>query len=113
MPMMQPRDIVAFLQTITYKPGYQLRAWIAEGGIVRFSVRVSLPDSENPKESNTVAAECSFHPTDVYKKEHILDDIDRFLRNFELHEMYEWFRVSGTRYRNPHEDRNRMQSVRT
>lgn len=91
-----------WLQGVTYKPGWAIEyadPWRGEDYII---VRATEPDVCNP--GKVFHTSPSFRvPDEVVTRQQFLDwVIDTCIPGVEAHERYEWFRVGGQHWRDPH-----------
>jgi hypothetical protein len=99
---MKDVDIKGWLKDVTYRPGWSVNFAGQLRGDLYITVDATEPNVCNPGEE--------FHtsplfrvPAEVLTREAFLDwVIDSCIPGVETHERYEWFRIGGRHWRDPH-----------
>jgi hypothetical protein len=86
---------------VTYKPGWAIRHAGVFGGDEYIVVEATGPDSNDP--GGRFSASPLFKVPDGVSREQFYDWIvDDCIPGVECHERWEWFRVGGVKWRDPH-----------
>lgn len=101
---MTSNELIEILKKVTYKPGYTFN--VSKGKTphwetILFSMSAEIPDSDDPTKMVTINSSYSFEPASMRDPEEVMYLVEATIRDFELHELYEWFKVGGIRYHQP------------
>lgn len=93
----------AILNSITYKPGWSFK--LTESGLDMF--RLLREDSTRviklkPGETLTISRHCSFALCHIQDAQCLIDIVHSEVVWLEMHEVDEWFKVTGKLWHNPH-----------
>ena len=104
-------------QSVRYKPNTQIKAWVKDEDKYRSyhsysdtTIVVSMQIFGIPDSTKSDGSSTSIVFTQTWSFLHIkhggmnllLEYLRKFLRDWEMHEMDEWFRIDGTHVRDPH-----------
>jgi hypothetical protein len=95
-------EFVTLVSGITYKPGWKIEAR-REGDLAVVVLSARLPDSDSKTGAITIVNRHeAVMPEGLQDEKHALWIVAGVMRDFELHEMDEWFRLRGARVNEPH-----------
>ncbi len=95
-------DIKMWLEDVTYRPGWSVdfAGHLRQGSYI--TVQATEPNVCNPGEPFRTSPLFRV-PDEVVTQEQFLDwVIDTCIPGVETHERYEWFRIAGRHWRDPH-----------
>jgi len=99
---MQAAEIIRIVNSITYKPGYRIVAEQLDIDVIRLTLLVEVPDSNDPsRNAHLKLIEC-FSPFACRDRRLLFVIVRSLLERFEMHEMDEWLKVDGVRVTEPH-----------
>lgn len=90
-----------WLQGLTYKPGWEVRDAGRADGHHYITVRATEPDTNNP--AGQFSTSPLFRIPEGVTQEQFYDWIlDVCIPGIETHERWEWLRINGQKWRDPH-----------
>lgn len=99
---MEHDTIEQWLEGITYRPGWSVRyAGELSGGRRYVTVYATEPDVCNPGETFTTSP-LFLVPENITQRQFYDWLLDVCIPGIEAHERYEWFRIHGQHWRDPH-----------
>jgi hypothetical protein len=104
--MMTPQEIEAFIDRITYKPGWEVAyVWSPHppgSFVLTVYTSVNLPDSRNPGKTVPFTNGIAISPPDFLSEQRLLLHIRSMFLAAEMHELDEWFKLDGVPAHDPH-----------
>jgi hypothetical protein len=94
-------EIQHLLTLVTYRPGWNFRAWDDRWEGQQVTIQMDLPDAYNPGQTTAIGVDSPLPP--MQDSQQLYSWLAWRLGRIENHEMREYLRINGELYSNPHE----------
>jgi len=103
MPRIRSETVQDWLQGVTHRPGWTIASAGEVDGGAFITILVTEPDTNNPAGGEFQICPLWRVPDEVHTRDQFYDWIlDICIPGIDTHERWEWFRVGGEKWRDPH-----------
>jgi len=99
--MINETTLREWLRPVTYRPGWEIRSYRLSRGLC-IIIKAIGEDTNDPQKQFS-ASPLYYVPDEIFTPDQLYDWIlDVCIPGIDTHERWEWFRVDGQKWRDPH-----------